>query len=127
MIANGVQKETINKLKTCYDEEKPIPEIIHQTITKLFQTYVVVGGMPQVVQTYVDTHDIGRVIETQNSILAQYRLDISQYAKSSEKVKIKSIFDSIPAQLNDKKRRFVLVLSHLDEKGRMNRYENCFV
>ena len=125
LIANGVQKETINKLKACYDEEKPVPEIIHQTITKLFQTYVVVGGMPQVVQTYVDTHDIGRIIETQNSILAQYRLDISQYAKSSEKVKIKSIFDSIPAQLNDKKRRFVL--SHLDEKGRMNRYENCFV
>lgn len=125
LIANGVQEKTINELKECYDEEKPVPEIIHQTIIKLFQTYVVVGGMPQVVQTYVDTHDIGRVIETQNSILAQYRLDISQYAKSSEKIKIKSIFDSIPAQLDDKNRRFIL--SYVDENGRMNRYENSFV
>ena len=125
LIANGVQPTTISELKECYDEEKPVPEIVHQTITKLFQTYVVVGGMPQVVQVYVDTHDIGRVIETQNSILSQYRLDISQYARSSEKVKIKSIFDSIPAQLNDKKRRFIL--SQLDEKGRMNRYGDSFM
>lgn len=125
LMANGVQKETIKELKRCYDEECPVSEVIHQTITKLFQTYVVVGGMPQVVQTYVDTHDIGRVIEVQNSILAQYRLDISQYAKSSEKIKIKSIFDSISSQLNDKNRRFIL--NHLDENGRMHRYENCFV
>jgi len=125
LIANGVQPETIRELKICYDKDKPVPAVIHETIIKLFQTYIVVGGMPQVVQTYVDTHDIGRVIETQNSILAQYRLDISQYARSTEKVKIKSIFDSIPAQLNDKNRRFVL--SQLDENGRMNRYENCFI
>lgn len=125
LLANGVQPETIRELKICYDKDKPVPAVIHETIIKLFQTYIVVGGMPQVVQTYVDTHDIGRVIETQNSILAQYRLDISQYARSTEKVKIKSIFDSIPAQLNDKNRRFVL--SQLDENGRMNRYENCFI
>ncbi len=125
LMANGVQETTVQELKACYDEEKPIPPLIHQTMLKLFQTYVVVGGMPQVVQTYVDTHDIGRVIETQNSILAQYRLDISQYAQGNEKIKIKSIFDSIPAQLNDKKKRFIL--SHLDENGRMNRYENSFV
>lgn len=125
LIANGVQCSTIAELKECFKEEKPVAEIVHKTMLKLFQTYVVVGGMPQVVQTYVDTHDIGRVIETQNSILAQYRLDISQYAKSNEKIKIKSIFDSIPAQLNDKKRRFVL--SHIDEKGRLNRYADSFM
>ena len=125
LTANGVQPETIQELKSCYDEERPVTDVVHNTIMKLFQTYIVVGGMPQVVQTYVDTHDIGRVVEVQNSILAQYRLDISQYAKSSEKVKIKSIFDSIPSQLNDKNRRFIL--NHLDENGRMNRYENCFM
>lgn len=125
LIANGIQQETINELNRCYTDGCPVSEVVHQTITKLFQTYIVVGGMPQVVQTYVDTHDIGQVIEVQNSILSQYRLDIAQYASGNEKIKIKSIFDSIPSQLNDKNRRFIL--NHLDKNGRMNRYENCFV
>lgn len=125
LLANGVQRQTINELELCFKQGRRVEEVVHQTIKKLFQTYTVVGGMPQVVQTYVDTHDIGRVTEVQRSILAQYRLDIAQYAKSREKIKIKSIFDSIPSQLSEKNRRFVL--NRLDENGRMNRYENCFV
>ena len=47
------------------------------------------------------------------------------FFRMQKKIKIKSIFDSIPSQLNDKKRRFML--SHIDEHGRMNRYEDCFI
>lgn len=125
LMANGVRRDTIDILKDCFENEKTVPEIIHSTIIKLFRAYVVVGGMPQVVQTYVDTHDIGRVTEVQSSILAQYRLDISQYAKGGERIKIKSIFDSVPSQLNDRNRRFVL--SRINENGRMNRYEDSFM
>ena len=123
--ANGVQDSTIELLKTCYSEHSEVPEVVHQTMLKLFYTYIVVGGMPAVVQIYVNTHDIGKVVALQREILELYRLDIGKYAEGSDKIKIRAIFDSIPAQLNSKNRRFIL--NKIDDKGRMNRYENAFL
>lgn len=99
-------------------------DAIHATMCKLFYSYIVVGGMPDVVQTYVDTHDIAQVIARQREILELYRLDIAQYADGNDKVKIRAIFDSIPSQLNDKKRRFILTA--LDPNGRQLRYADSF-
>lgn len=122
--ANGVQKSTIEYLRDCYNQGLPVTEAIHETMCKLFYSYIVVGGMPDVVQTYVDTHDIAQVIARQIEILELYRLDIAQYAEGNDKIKIRAIFDSIPSQLNDKKRRFVL--SALDPNGRQLRYADSF-
>lgn len=122
--ANGVQESTIQYLEECFRKREKVTESVHNTLTKLFLSYIVVGGMPQVVQTYVDTHDIGKVVANQNEILELYRLDIAKYAKGNDKIKIKSIYDSIPSQLNDKNRRFIL--KSIDEHGRQNRYENSF-
>ena len=122
--ANGVQPSTITYLQKCFDEQAPVSQSIHNTMNKLFYSYIVVGGMPAVVQTYVDTHDIGKVIAGQRDILEQYRLDIAQYAEGNEKIKIKAIFDSIPAQLNDKNRRFYI--NSIDKNARLNRYDNSF-
>lgn len=122
--ANGVQNSTIAYLKECFDKLSPISESVHNTMNKLFYSYIVVGGMPEAVQIYVDTHDIAKVVDYQTNILNQYRMDISQYAKDNEKIKIQSIFDSIPAQLNEKNRRFYI--NSLNKNARLNRYENSF-
>ena len=122
--ANGVQKSTIQYLKDCYENGTPVTDAIHQTMCKLFYSYIVVGGMPDVVQTYVDTHDIARVIARQTEILELYRLDISQYAQGNDKMKIRAIFDSIPAQLNEKNRRFILTA--INPKARQERYSDSF-
>ena len=122
--ANGVQTSTIEYLQKCFDGKTPLSQSIHNTMNKLFYSYIVVGGMPQVVQTYVDTHDIGKVILGQQDILEQYRLDIAQYAEGNDKIKIKAIFDSIPAQLNDKNRRFYV--NSIDKNARLTRYDNSF-
>lgn len=122
--ANGVQKSTIRYLKDCYENGNPVTDAVHQTMCKLFYSYIVVGGMPDVVQTYVDTHDIAQVIARQTEILELYRLDIGQYAQGNDKIKIRAIFDSIPAQLNEKNRRFILVA--INPKGRQERYADSF-
>ncbi len=124
-VANGVQPTTLELLKGCYSRKEPVSEAIHSTMLKLFYTYIVVGGMPEAVQTYVTTHDIGKVVQVQRDILELYRLDIARYAEGNDKIKIKAIFDSIPSQLDDKNRRFFL--SRVDENGRQNRYENSFL
>lgn len=122
--ANGVQESTIQYLKTCYETTSPVTEAVHETMCKLFFSYLVVGGMPDVVQTYVDTHDIAQVIARQRDILALYRLDIAQYAQGNDKLKIRAILDSIPAQLSEKNRRFILAA--LDPNGRQQRYADSF-
>lgn len=123
-LANGVQPATIDYLRQCFENGEPVQEPVHQTMLRLFYSYVVVGGMPQVVDTFVRTHDIGRVAENQREILELYRLDIAKYAVGNDRMKIKAIFDSIPSQLNEKNRRFIL--TKVDEHGRQNRYENSF-
>lgn len=122
--ANGVSGDIINYLQKSYDERTPVSNSIHQTMIQLFQYYMIVGGMPDVVQRFIDTHDIGQVIEIQKSILELYRQDISKYALK-DKVKIKDIFDSIPEELNDKNKRFIL--SKISKTARMERYENSFL
>ena len=122
--ANSIQPSTIDNLRQCFITKTPVSQSIHDTMNKLFYSYIVVGGMPQAVATYVDTHDIGNVISYQHDILEQYRLDITQYADGADKIRIKAIFDSIPAQLNEKNRRFYV--NTLDKNARLTRYDNSF-
>lgn len=122
--ANGVQPSTVEYLQRCFEDGTPVSGAVHDTMNKLFFSYLVVGGMPEVVQLYVDTHDIARVVSKQNEILELYRLDIAKYAEMSDKPKIRAIFDAIPSQLNDKNRRFFL--NRVDPNGRQLRYANSF-
>ena len=111
-------------MKTCYDRKEKVSDSVHETLCKLFYSYLVVGGMPETVQIYIDTHDIAKVVQNQRSILDLYRLDIAKYAEKSDKLKIKAIFDSIPAQLNEKNRRFKL--NSINASARHIRYEDSF-
>lgn len=122
--ANGVQTSTVDYLRGCFDTLTPVSRSVHDTMKKLFLSYIVVGGMPEAVQLYVDTHDIAKVAALQTDILELYRLDISKYAEGNDKLKIRAIFDSIPSQLNAKNRRFVL--TDVDANGRQLRYANSF-
>jgi len=123
-LANGVQRSTIAHLKECFDKTVPVGDVIHQTMLNLFRYYVIVGGMPAVVQKFVDTHDIGGVVKIQEDILALYRQDITKYSQN-DKNRIKDIFDRIPAELNAKNRRFML--ADIKKTARMNRYESSFL
>lgn len=85
---------------------------------------MVIGGMPAVVQNFVDSHDVAKSVQIQKDILALYRQDITKYSKN-DKIRIKDIFDRIPSELNSKNHRFLL--SDIDKNARMNRYESSFM
>ena len=97
-MACGLQPETFDYLKTCFESLQPVAETVHNRMMQLLYAYMVVGGMPQCVSTYIATHDIGQILAIQNDILALYRLDIARYA-DRDKEKTREIFDAIPSQL----------------------------
>ena len=122
--ANGVQAETLQHLKNSCENNSKVNDTVHQKMMQLFRYYIIVGGMPAVVQSFVDNHDIARTTLIQKDILALYRQDISKYAQK-DKERIKEIFDKIPSELNSKNRRFML--SDINSNARMNRYESSFM
>ncbi len=122
--ANGIKDSTIKLLKKSYDDKAPVLDNIHTIIMKLFYAYIVVGGMPEVVNAYISTHDIGKVISLQNAIIELYKQDISKYSLESDGPKIRAIYDAIPSQLNDKNRRFNI--SAINSNARLLRYEDSF-
>ena len=92
--AVGVQGETIDYLRDCWDNGTAVSEKIHQTMLRLFLLYIVVGGMSAVVQKYVDSNDIAEVIEKQQSILELYRQDIANMRikqKTENKIRSRNI------------------------------------
>lgn len=123
--ANGMQQTTFDMLRDRFERREPVDKAVHETMLRLFNTYVVIGGMPDVVQRYVDTHDIAQTIALQNDLLELYRQDIAKYAEEKDKTKVRAIFDAIPSQLDDKNRRFVL--ADLKKTARQERYASSFL
>ncbi len=122
--ACGVNDNIWEKLENCYKNAIEVDSFIHEKMMALFHLYLIVGGMPEVVSTYLETNDIQRVIEKQKEILTLYKEDISQYDKDS-KLYIEDIFDLIPSELNNPNKRFIL--KKLNENIKFKRYEDSFI
>ena len=123
-LANGIPEDVLDHVRSSFEDRKPVSAGVHEALSRLFRLYVLTGGMPAVVQEFVSSHDIQKVVSQQRDILGLYRLDIAKYA-GREKTKVQDIFDSIPSQLDDKNRRFML--ASINKAARYVRYEDSFV
>lgn len=123
-IACGVQPQVFDSLKKSFEQKIPVDSFVHEKMMQLFRLYMITGGMPSVVQTYIDTNNIQNVLAVQKSILQMYREDISQYDPQN-KLYIEDIFDLIPAELNSQNKRFIL--KKLNENLKFSRYEDSFI
>ena len=97
--AKGYSHAAVSALASYVAQDDPVPDSVHETMMALFREYIVVGGMPRAVQTFVDTHNFQDVLRVQRGILQDYRADIAKYAEGVEKAKARACFDSIPRQL----------------------------
>ena len=125
MIANHVSKATLDMMKDKFETVQPVDEFIHQKLLALFFVYLIVGGMPDAVKTYIATKDIREVDKVQRDIVTQYKEDFSQYESEDKKLKLISIYDIIPAELNKQNKKFVFTM--LDKELKFDRYENSFL
>lgn len=120
----GVTDDVLDSVRSAWDQRKPVDTYIHEKLMRLFNLYLIVGGMPAAVQQYVDTNDLQRVIREQQAILAFYKKDIANYDPEN-KLYINDVFDLIPSELNAKNKRFIL--KRLNEHIKFSRHENSFV
>ncbi len=125
MIANNVSNTTLEILKDSYQTLKPIDDFIHQKLLSLFFIYLIVGGMPDAVKAYIETKDIRNVDRILKDITTLYREDFSKYESEDKKLRIKSIYDIIPSELNKQNKKFIFTM--LDKELKFDRYENSFL
>ncbi len=101
----------IDEIRRSYNAKKELPAALHQKALELYHIYLIVGGMPECVRTYIETKKLAEVTPIQNAILDHYLADMAKYATNTESVKIRACFQSIPVQLakNNKKFQYKIV------------------
>lgn len=104
--ALGVEVNLKEMLAPYVDGVKRVPEAMHNSLNKYLQEYMVVGGLPEVVDTYIATKDFYQVHLLQEKILRDYQDDIAKYALNQDKIKAKQCFLSIPRQLSKENHKF---------------------
>lgn len=109
-------------IKVFFEKKKPLGAALHRKAMDYFRQYMIVGGMPQAVERYVETKDFERVDRVKRDILELYRADIVKHAQGYE-MKVEQIFDDIPAQLQKHDKKFKL--SSLKKEARFRDYEDA--
>ncbi|MCQ2507404.1 MAG: AAA family ATPase [Dorea sp.] len=123
--ALGVTNTVFEHLEECFAECKPVDEVVHSRMINIFYYYLICGGMPSVVSTFIKSRNLRIVRTEQENIIRQYKADFVKYEADDKKLRIISIYDSIPSQLNQQNRRFIY--TQLNKELKFERYENSFL
>lgn len=119
--AMGIDDEMIEKLREYLQMRKPVPEAIHSSMMRYFRMYIAIGGMPEVVQKFIDTQDFREVDKVQRSLLQGYQYDIAHYAAVDEKIKAEKCYLSLTKQLLDKENH-KFQYKEVEHGGRAQKY-----
>lgn len=123
--ANGVSENSIQDIHQYFISKKTVPLAMHEKMLELFREYIVVGGMPNVVNDFVTNHNFASVLQMQRAIIKDYKDDISLYAETNEKTKIKEVFLSIPKHLASDYKKFKY--SAVEKGGSSRKYAGCLM
>ena len=106
MWANGINDKVIDSVKACFENETVVPDGIHKVMMELLYRYVIVGGLPEVVNTFLETKNIELTYKVQRNLIAEYEEDMVKYADDADKPRIREYFESIPKQLAKDNKKF---------------------
>ena len=116
----GIEDEIFFTLKNCYENKTKVDDFLHKKMLEYFNKYIIIGGMPQAINKYLETNDYIETEKIKKDIILLYRDDIAKYTKYSEKEKVLACFDSIPRHLSNDYKKFKYSL--IEEKASSRKY-----
>ena len=123
--ANGVSDASINDIKQYMEKVEPVPTAMHNKMMNFLREYIVIGGMPAVVNEFVKSGDFNEALRIQRSIINNYMNDIAKYAPAADKAKAKACFLSVPRQLAKENKKFQYTL--VEKKSTARKYEGSLM
>ncbi len=105
-LTNTNNELLLEKIKECFKSNEQMPSLLHKKALDLYYDYLAIGGMPEVVQEYINSNSLINAIDYQSAIIASYQSDITKYSLISEAPKIIATFNSIPVQLAKENQKF---------------------
>ena len=109
LIANNVGETAIESMRESYNNNEGLSESMHNKMLDLFKKYLIVGGLPKAVETFVETRNIAEIRSVQNEVHNMYEVDCTKYEdEHNRKLKIRRIYEMIPSTLENKKKRVVI-------------------
>lgn len=127
LIANRVGINAIESLRESFNRKEGLSEAMHKKMMDLFKKYLIVGGLPKAVLTFVETQNIVEIRSIQNEVHSLYEVDCTKYEEEyNRKLKIRRIYEMIPSTLENKKKR--IVFKEIEDKSwkRMENYVEEF-
>ena len=125
LIASGYGEMALSSIKMKFEAKESLDENVHNKLMDSFKKYLLSGGLPDAVKTFIETSNIVKVRTIQNEIHNYYGMDASKY-DLQKKLKIKRIYDMIPSTLENKKKR-IIVKDIENKKGkRFSDYQDEF-
>ena len=104
--ANGIGTNVIDTIRSCFEKETAVPEGVHKAMMELLYRYIIVGGLPEVVNCFLETKNVELIYEKQRTLITEYEEDMVKYADDSDKPHIRECFESIPRQLAKENKKF---------------------
>lgn len=102
----NINENLLNEIKKCFKKNQKMLDVVHDKCLDLYYDYLCIGGMPEVVNEYINTNSLISAIDYQHDIIESYKNDITRYSVKSEAPKIISTFESIPVQLAKENKKF---------------------
>ena len=116
LYANGIGEIAIEAMKENFNKQQALSDTMHQKMMNLFKKYILVGGLPKAVEAFVERSNVLEFRQIQKETYDLYKVDASKYEEeNSKKLKIRRIYDMIPSNLENKKKR--IVIKKIEEKS----------
>ena len=127
LIANNVGETAIADMREKFNNNEGLIESLHNKMLDLFKKYLIVGGLPKAVETFVESRNIFEIRSIQNEVHNLYEIDCTKYQdEHNRRLKIRRIYEMIPSTLENKKKR--IVIKDIEDKNwkRTENYQEEF-